>query len=82
MPTLQFGDNLEPDSNVREESDPHLEKQSPPKTSTDAGRVISTKPVSKSVDLSIRDNVDLDSNIADESGLHKEKQSSSKNATL
>jgi hypothetical protein len=32
-------------SNVTEESDPHQEKHSLPKTSADAGRMISTKPV-------------------------------------
>jgi hypothetical protein len=44
--------------------------------------MISTKPVSQSVDPSIHDNIDLDSNGTDESGLHREKQSSPKNATL
>jgi hypothetical protein len=37
--------NLDPDSNVTEENDLHAEKDFTFKTSTDAGIVISTKPV-------------------------------------
>jgi hypothetical protein len=39
-------DNLDPDSNITEESDLHKEKHSSPNISTDEGRKISTKPVS------------------------------------
>jgi hypothetical protein len=38
-------DNLNPDSNVIEESDVHQAKHLVLKTSTDAGTMISTKPV-------------------------------------
>jgi hypothetical protein len=38
-------DNLEPDSNVIEESDLHKEKHPAPNNSTDAGTMISIKPV-------------------------------------
>jgi hypothetical protein len=40
-------DNLDPDSNVTEESDLQSQKHPSPKTLTDAGRMISIKPVSK-----------------------------------
>jgi hypothetical protein len=36
-------DNIDPDSNVTEESDMHQEKHPSPTTSTDEGRMISTK---------------------------------------
>jgi hypothetical protein len=62
--------NLDPDSNLIEESDLHQEKQNPPKNSTDAGRMISTKPVPLNAESSIRDNLDLDSNVTEESDLH------------
>jgi hypothetical protein len=38
-------DNIEPDSNVIEESDLHSEKQLSPKTSTGERRMTSSKPV-------------------------------------
>jgi hypothetical protein len=38
-------DNLDPDSNVTEESDLHSEKHPSPKISTDEGIMISIKPV-------------------------------------
>jgi hypothetical protein len=41
-------DNLDPDSNLTEESDLHLEKYPQPKISTDAGILISIKPLSSS----------------------------------
>jgi hypothetical protein len=41
-PTLR---NLDPDSNVTKESNPHWQKHSSPKILTDEGRMISTKPV-------------------------------------
>jgi hypothetical protein len=37
--------NFDPDANVTEESDLQEEKQCTPKTSTDAGIIMSTKPV-------------------------------------
>jgi hypothetical protein len=42
---LSIRDNLDPDSNVIEESDPQSEKHPSPKTSTDAGRMTLFKPV-------------------------------------
>jgi hypothetical protein len=62
-------DNLDPDSNRTEESDPHPEKHSLPNISTDAGITIPTNPVSVNVHLSIRDNLDPDSNLTEESDL-------------
>jgi hypothetical protein len=41
-------DNLDPDSNDSDVSDPHRRKQFSPKTSTDAGIMIPTKPLSLS----------------------------------
>jgi hypothetical protein len=38
-------DNLDPDSNVTEESDSHSKKQLESKNSTDEGIMISTKPL-------------------------------------
>jgi hypothetical protein len=67
-------DNFDLNSNVRQESDLHAEKQSQPKTSTDAGIMISTKPVPMNAPVSIRDNFDPDSNVTEESDLHAEKQ--------
>jgi hypothetical protein len=78
---LSIRDNLEPDSNVIEESDLHKEKHSSPNNSTDAGTMISIKPVSLNAHLSIRDNLELDSNVIEESDLHKEKHSSPNNST-
>jgi hypothetical protein len=43
--SISIRDNLDPDSNVTEESDLHPEKHLSPKTSTDEGRMMSTKPV-------------------------------------
>jgi hypothetical protein len=70
---LSIRDNLDPDSNVIEESDLQYEKHPQPKISIDAGRTISTKPVQKNPLFSIRDNLDLDSNVIEESDLHSEK---------
>jgi hypothetical protein len=56
-----------PDSNITEESELHSEKHPSPKNSTDAGRMISIKPVSENARLSIRDNIDPDSNLTEES---------------
>jgi hypothetical protein len=49
--------------------------------STDAGRIISTKPVSLNAWLSIRDNLVPDSNVTKKSDLHQEKQFSPKTST-
>jgi hypothetical protein len=62
-------DNLDLDSNVTEESDPHSMKHFSPKTSTDEGRMISIKPVLTNANPSIRDNLDSDSNVTEESDL-------------
>jgi hypothetical protein len=43
--SLLLSSNCDPDSNVTEENDRHPEKHTSPKTSTDAGRMISIKPV-------------------------------------
>jgi hypothetical protein len=51
----------------------HKEKQTSPKNSTDAGRMISTKPVPTNALLPIRDNLEQDSNVIEESELHKRK---------
>jgi hypothetical protein len=67
-------DNLDPDSNPIKESDLHQEKHSSPKTSTDAGTIISIKPISRNASFSIRDNLDPDSNLTDERNLQSEKQ--------
>jgi hypothetical protein len=63
-------DNLEPDSNVIEESDLQGEKHPSPKNSTDAGIMISIKPVRQNAFASIRDNLELDSNVTEESDVH------------
>jgi hypothetical protein len=81
MPSFQIGDNFDPDSNLREESDLHKEKHSSPKTSTDAGTMISTKPVPLNALISIRDNLDPDSNLTEESDLHSQKHSTPKTST-
>jgi hypothetical protein len=44
-------ENLDPDSNVPEESDLHTEKHYSPKTSTDAGIIISTKAVPRNAHI-------------------------------
>jgi hypothetical protein len=63
------------------ESDTHPDKHLSSKNSTDAGIMISIKPVLRNVDSSIRDNLDPDSNRTEESDLHPEKHRSSKNST-
>jgi hypothetical protein len=63
---------------VTKESDSQKEKQFTPKISTDAGRLISTKPVIKNARPSNRANLDLDSNITEESDLPPEKYFSPK----
>jgi hypothetical protein len=52
-PYFSIRDNLDPDSNITEKSDLHSEKQLSPKTSTDAGTIISTKPVLANIVWSI-----------------------------
>jgi hypothetical protein len=66
-------DNLELDSNLPEESNPHLEKQFSPNTSTDEGIIISIKPVPLNAHSSICDNLAPDSNATELSGLHAPK---------
>jgi hypothetical protein len=73
-PSFSIRDNLDPDSNVTQESELQSEKHPSPKTSTDAGRMISNKPVPLNANASIRDNLDPDSNPTDESDLHSKKQ--------
>jgi hypothetical protein len=58
-------DNLDPDSNITEVSNPHRIKQFLPKTSTDEGITILINPVLPNAWVSIRDNLDPDSNITD-----------------
>jgi hypothetical protein len=74
-------DNLDPDLNVTEESRPHSEKHRIPKSSTDAGRRMSTKPVKLNASSSIRDNLDPDSNATEESDLHSAKHLSLNTST-
>jgi hypothetical protein len=78
---LSIRDNLDTDSNVTEKSDPHREKHSTLKTLTDAGRMISVKPVPTNAHFSIRVNLDPDSNISEVSDLHRRKQLSPMNPT-
>jgi hypothetical protein len=56
-------DNLDPASNVTEESDLNFEKHLLSKTSIDGGRKISTKPVPNNSNSSIYDNLDPDSRV-------------------
>jgi hypothetical protein len=49
-----------------------------PKTSTDAGRIISIKPVFANAFGSICDNLEPDSNVIEESDLHQENHPSPK----
>jgi hypothetical protein len=67
-------DNFDSDSKVTEESDLHPAKHPSFKTSTDAGIMISIKPLPLNPNLSIRDNLEPDSNVTEESDLHSEKQ--------
>jgi sucrose-6-phosphate hydrolase SacC (GH32 family) len=66
---------------VTEESYLHQAKFISPKTATDEGRIISTKPVLKNANFSIRDNFDPDSIITDESNLHSQQHISHKTST-
>jgi hypothetical protein len=63
---LLIRDNLDPDSNVTEESDLHPEKQFSPNTPTDAGITISSRPISLNANPQIRDNLEPDSNVTEE----------------
>jgi hypothetical protein len=67
-------DNLEPDSNLTDESDLNSEKHSSPSISIDLGISISTKPVPLNAHPSIRDNLEFDSNATKESDSHLPKQ--------
>jgi hypothetical protein len=78
MLTIQFRDNLDPDSNLAEESDLHSQKYPTPKVSDDARSTISTKSVARNVPASIPENVEPDSNVTQESDLQSEKHSSPK----
>jgi hypothetical protein len=55
-------DNLDPDSNVIDQSELQQEKHFSSKMSTDAGIMISIKPAPKNASISISDNLDPDSN--------------------
>jgi hypothetical protein len=71
--SASIGDNLDPDSNVTEESDPHRRKQLSSKISTDEGITILINPVLLNACLSIRDNLDLNSNVSEVSDAHSRK---------
>jgi hypothetical protein len=73
--------NRDPDSNVTEESELHQEKQHLSQTSTDAGTMISTKPVTENAFSSICDNFDPDSNITEEGDQPSEKHLSPQTST-
>jgi hypothetical protein len=73
--------NLDPDSNVTEESDLHSQEHQIPKTSTDAGRMISIKPVRENASSPIRDNFDPDSNATEESNPQSKKHFTPKTST-
>jgi hypothetical protein len=73
-------DNFDPNSIVIEESELHQEKHPSPKTSTDEGSTIASKPILLNA-FSIRDNLDSDSNVTEESDLQSEKHFSPKNTT-
>jgi hypothetical protein len=62
--------NREPRSQIIDRSRLHPTKHSEPKISTDAGIMISIKPVPPNAAFSIRDNLDPDSNVTEESNLH------------
>jgi hypothetical protein len=68
--SFSIRDNIDPDSNITEESDLHWAKILSHMTSTNEGRVISIKPVPMNASFSSRDNIDPDSNITEESDLH------------
>jgi hypothetical protein len=68
--SLSIRDNFDHDANATEESDLQEEKHASPKTPTDAGTIISTKPVPRNAQLSIRDNLDPVANVTEESDLH------------
>jgi hypothetical protein len=74
-------DNLDPNSNLTKQSDLHSEKHCSPKTSTDAGRIMSIKPVPRNASFSTREILDPDSNLTEESNLHQEKHDSPKTST-
>jgi hypothetical protein len=67
---VSIRDNLDPASNVTEESFEHSAKQLSPKTSTDAGIAIETSPVALNASLSSRDNLDPVSNVNEERFEH------------
>jgi hypothetical protein len=56
-------------------------KHCSPKTSTDAGRMISTKRLPMNASFSIRDNLDRGSNVTERSDLHSGKHFSRKIST-
>jgi hypothetical protein len=78
-PSASIHDNLDSDSNVGSESNPHRERHFSSKPSADEERMISTKPVPKNAISSIRGNANPDSNVMKESDLHSEKHPSLKN---
>jgi hypothetical protein len=69
------------EENVTDENDLHSAKHLTPKTSTDEGIIISTKPVPINARFSIHDNIDPDSLRTEESDPHKEKHSLLKTST-
>jgi hypothetical protein len=74
-------DNIDPDSNIIEESDPQPLKHALLKDSTDARTISSIKTAPLNASFSIRDNLETDSNIPEESDLHFEKQISLNTST-
>jgi hypothetical protein len=64
--SFSIRDNLDPDSNVTEDSDPQSEKQLAPNTSIDEGNTISTNRLRKNANFSIRDNFNPDLNVTEE----------------
>jgi hypothetical protein len=74
--------SFDPDSNVNDQSDLHLEKDSLPRNSTDAGRKIDCNDEQpESAPDSIRVSFDPDSNVNDESDWHHWKDSLPRNST-
>jgi hypothetical protein len=64
-------DRFDADSNRTEKSDLRPEKHSSSKTLTDAGRMMSTKPLPLNASFSNRDNLDPDLDLTEKSDPHK-----------
>jgi hypothetical protein len=69
------------DSNVIQESELQFEKHHSLKNSTDAGRMISIKPVSRNAHRGICANLESVSSVTEKSDLLSEKQFAPKNTT-